>query len=220
MKRLYIIVEGQTEEEFVKVVLRPYLSQSGIYDVRPIKITTSKGHKGGFVRYEHLKNDVVRLLKQEGNIVITTFVDFYKIPSSLPGYQQIATINLPTDKAAHLEVMIAAAINDHRFIPYIQLHEFEALLFSSVKGFQELYGENEQIMMAVSRIISQFPNPEDINDGEATAPSKRLKSIVTDYDKIVHGNLMAEAIGLPIILEKCPRFKNWLEKITETLVNQ
>lgn len=220
MKRLYIMVEGQTEEEFVKAVLRSYLSQSGIYDVRPIKITTSKGSKGGFVRYEHLKNDVVRLLKQEGDIVVTTFVDFYKIPTTLPGYQQIATINYPGDKVAHLETMLAADINDLRFIPYIQLHEFEALLFSSDKGFQELYDSATQIMEAVRQIITQFPNPEDIDDGEVTAPSKRLKSIVTDYDKIVHGNLMAEAIGLPVILEKCPRFKKWLEKVVETLMNQ
>lgn len=42
MKRLYIIVEGQTEEEFVKTMILPYMQQFGIYEVIPILIRTSK----------------------------------------------------------------------------------------------------------------------------------------------------------------------------------
>lgn len=33
MKRLYIVVEGQTEQEFVNELMAPYLQDSGIYSV-------------------------------------------------------------------------------------------------------------------------------------------------------------------------------------------
>lgn len=61
MKRLYIIVEGQTEREFVKEQIAPYLRQHDIYEVTPILIRTSKSGRGGFVNYQHLKNDAKRL---------------------------------------------------------------------------------------------------------------------------------------------------------------
>lgn len=78
MKRLFVVVEGQTEQEFVREVLSPYLYSHGIYDVRPIPIRTSKTGRGGFVNYYHLKNTVEPLLKSEGNdVVVTTFVDFF-----------------------------------------------------------------------------------------------------------------------------------------------
>ena len=36
MKRLYIIVEGQTEQEFVKTLIAPYLQKHEIFDHRRI----------------------------------------------------------------------------------------------------------------------------------------------------------------------------------------
>ena len=53
MIRVYIICEGQSEEEFVNVILTPYLILHHIYDVRPILMTTSRGHKGGDVNLSH-----------------------------------------------------------------------------------------------------------------------------------------------------------------------
>lgn len=40
-----------------------------------------------------------------------------------------------------LEAAIDEAIDDRRFFSYIQLHEFEALLFSSNKGFEYYFSE-------------------------------------------------------------------------------
>ena len=47
-----------TKKEFVENSLRNFFISKGIFDVRAIMIQTSKGHKGGFVNYEHLKNDI------------------------------------------------------------------------------------------------------------------------------------------------------------------
>ena len=63
MKRaIYIICEGQTEEEFVNGILRPYFNTHQIYDVRPILMSTSKGHKGGDIKYARLKFNIEKLL--------------------------------------------------------------------------------------------------------------------------------------------------------------
>ncbi len=213
MKIIYIIVEGQTEEEFVKMIVTPYLRGHNIYDVRPIKIQTSKSHKGGFVNYSHLKNDVLRLLKQQKDIIVSTLVDFFRIPGSIPNFTKAMKQSNSLQKVMFLEKSIFEDIGDSRFIPYIQLHEFEALLFSSINGFNGFWNTEVKIINQVSKIINDYPNPEDINDNPVTAPSKRLKSIIHDYNKILHGNLIAEENGIDVIIAKCPRFRNWIENI-------
>lgn len=207
-KRLFIVVEGQTEEEFVKDLIAPYFQEQGIY-VAPTIIRTSTGHKGGFVNYEHLKNDIFRLLKSQGqDVIVTTFVDFFRCPK-LPEQKEIDAIPSHHRKVEAMERSMASSINDWRFIPYIQLHEFEALLFSAVNGFKIYF--DEHISEEIQGIIDSFDNPEDINSSPETAPSKRLLRIIPGYDKVVFGNIIALEIGLPVILEKCPRFRKWIE---------
>ncbi len=211
MKRLFIVVEGQTEEAFIKELVSPYFMQNEIYDIRPVLIQTSKGHKGGFVNYEHLKNDLFRLLKSQGqDVIVTTFVDFFRCPK-LPNQNDIDKLSSNIQKVEAMEKSIYDDINDRRFIPYIQLHEFEALLFSSSNGF-EMYFE-DQIAKEIQGIIDSFDNPEDINSSPETAPSKRLIRIIPYYDKVIYGNIVALEIGLPTILSKCPRFRRWINSL-------
>lgn len=209
MKRLFIVVEGQTEEAFVKELMAPYFIHNGIYDVRPVLIQTSKGHKGGFVNYEHLKNDLQRLLRSQGqDVIVSTFVDFFRCPE-LPNQENIDALPSHAQKVEEMEKNIATDISDWRFIPYIQLHEFEALLFSSAHGF-ELYFD-DSVSNRIQSIIDSFESPEGINNGPETAPSKRLIRIIPDYDKVLYGNIVALEIGLPTMLEKCPRFRAWTD---------
>ena len=65
MKRLYIVVEGQTEEVFVKSVLAPHLQEQGILFVKPIAIHGPHGARGGMVSYERLKNNILPSLGKE-----------------------------------------------------------------------------------------------------------------------------------------------------------
>lgn len=211
MKRLFIVVEGQTEEAFVKELMTPFFMQNGIYDIRPVLIQTSKGHKGGFVNYEHLKNDLLRLLKsQRQDVIVTTFVDFFRCPE-LPNQNDIDMLPSHIQKVEAMEKSIYDDINDRRFIPYIQLHEFEALLFSSANGFEVYF--DDQISKEIQGIIDSFNNPEEINSSPETAPSKRLIRIIPSYDKVIYGNIVALEIGLPVILSKCPRFKRWIDSL-------
>lgn len=213
MKRLYIIVEGQTEQEFVNSVIAPYMQQHGVYTVTPLLIRTSKTGRGGFVNYEHLKNDAKKLLTSEkSDFVVSTFVDFFRIPE-VPQKERWEKKATHIEQVEEMEQCIAEDINDSRFIPYIQLHEFEALLFSSNKGFESFFSEDNA--KDTQHIIDTFSNPEDINTTPVGAPSKRLLAIKDDYDKVIEGNLIALEVGINDILAKCPRFRAWIEKLIE-----
>jgi hypothetical protein len=217
MKRLYIIVEGQTEEAFVKEVLAPYLLGYGIFDVRPIKITTSKTGKGGFVNYQHVRNDALNYLKKEIDIVVTTFVDYFRMPTSMPNYQKCTTLPFPDDRIDCLEKAMEENIGYSNFVPYIQKFEFEALLFSDNSGFEAFF--DEKIYTATQQVINEFENPEEINTHPEKAPSKRLERILKNngekYEKVDDGNLVAIELGIEKILNSCPRFKNWVDILIE-----
>lgn len=102
----------------------------------------------------------------------------------------------------------------YRFIPYLQLHEFEGLLFNDIDIFyeqippKELVGKDE-----LTQTFRQYSNPEMINNNRETSPSHRLERIILGYNKIVYGNILAEAIGLDKIKAKSPRFCEWIKKL-------
>ena len=215
MKRLFIVVEGRSEEMFVKELLQPYFASLGFYSVTPVKIQTSKGYKGGFVNYQHLKNDILRLLNEK-EAIVTTFVDFFRIPNSVPNYDTCMRAGETSMKIDCLEQSMKADIqNAHHFIPYIQQHEFESLIFSSSRAYTLYY--TDRVVVAIDRIIAQYDTPEDINDSAMTAPSKRLLAIIPNYNKVNDGNIIALEIGIETILQKCPRFKNWIDTLVEML---
>ena len=219
MKRLILIVEGQTEEDFVRDVLTNYFNGLGI-DVRATQIPTSSEHKGGFVEYAHLRNVVLKILKKESEIVVSTMLDFFKIPTSVPNYEEMDKYPNVDDKIDCLLKGIIDDINDYRFIPYIQKYEFEALLFSSEEGFSLMFDE-VTIIQTIKEIIDKYDNPEEINNHPNTAPSKRLIKITktsgVKYEKVVMGSLIAQEIGIQKIMEKCPRFRNWILLLTNRL---
>lgn len=104
---------------------------------------------------------------------------------------------------------------DPRFcLPYIQMHEFEGLLFSDPLAFEWVQdGWNETAKAALLAVLQAFPNPEAINDSPTTAPSKRIQGILGSYSKVEHGPLVAEAIGIEAIRQQCPQFDAWLEQL-------
>ena len=98
MRRLIIIVEGQTEEEFVNSVVAPYLRvKFNIIDVRPIKIATGANGKGGFVNYKHLKNDILKRIRAS-DVIISMFVDYFRIPDNIPNYYSCMSLTGTDDK--------------------------------------------------------------------------------------------------------------------------
>lgn len=209
MKRIFIVVEGQTEQEFVRNILGPYFYLNGILSVTPILIRTSKIGRGGHVNAQHLMNTIKALLSsKKDDFVVSTFVDFFRIPSNMPEYEKCMLLGNDSLRVAALESALGRAIADRRFLPYIQMHEFEALLFSNNSGFEDYFSVEQARKTAA--IISMFENPEDINSSPETAPSKRILSIDEGYQKVLLGNLIALDVGIDDMLSKCPRFSFWI----------
>lgn len=217
MRAIYIICEGQTEEEFVNGILRPYFNSFQIYDVRPILMTTSKGQKGGDVKYERLKFNIDRLLQREHDILVTTFIDFFKLKSDFPQFQEALQIQNKIQRTDFLEQALTNAINNPRFVPYIQLHEFEGLLFASKDGFEFFPDLRQSSLSQLLLAVEEKENPEELNDGELTAPSKRLEQLIQGYDKNkpFYAGIIAEINSIGAILEKCVRFRSWVDTLIE-----
>jgi len=217
MRGIYIICEGPTEEEFVNSILRPYFNSYQIYDVRPILMSTSKGHKGGDVKYDRLKFNVDKLLKRETDILVTTFIDYFRLKNDFPKYEDAQAILNKIHKVDCLELALADAINNPRFIPYIQLHEFEGLLFAAKDGFEFLPDLKQANLDRLLLAVKEKENPEELNDGELTAPSKRLEQLIPGFDKNkpFYGGLIAEVNTINPVLDRCLRFKTWVETLIE-----
>ncbi len=214
MKKIIVIVEGRAEVEFIKKILMPYLASQGISQaILPIPISTSSLQKGGFSNYEYFQNDITKNLRSNTNIIVTTFVDFFKFPKKNFPNENCFEKNGTDAMIDCIKSTMTTQFNDNRLIPYVQRHEFEALLFSTNKGFLKYFDSKQS--KATERIIQQFPNPEDINTSPQTAPSKRLEAINSKYKKVVLGILIAQEIGIETILQKCPRFAAWVQQLID-----
>lgn len=159
------------------------------------------------------KHDQASFDVPKNDYIVTTFIDFFRLPHDMPHYEDCMKKPDKIEQIQSLEAAINEAIDDRRFFSYIQLHEFEALLFSSNKGFE--YYFSEELAAKTASIISSYDNPEDINTSPEGAPSKRLLAIKSGYNKVLEGNLIALEIGIKSILEKCPRFAEWIKTIIE-----
>lgn len=210
MKRVYIVCEGQTEETFVREILKDHLSGFDVY-VDAIVLRTSKTCRGGVTSYGKIKHQVTRLCKQDAGAVITTLLDLYALPSDFPGKAEFSEKANPFEKVELAEKSFCNNISMRNFVPNILLHEYEALLFSDIDKFYGWFDNDEVIALADD--IEGADSPEHINESPITAPSKRILRHCKGYDKPIHGTVVAIDIGLDVIREKCSHFNHWLTKL-------
>lgn len=213
MKRLIIICEGPTEQAFCNDILRDHFLPKGILLDAP----TIKHSNGGIVAWETLKKQIITHLN-EGNCIVSLFVDYYRIRDSynFPGWMNSKSITDIYDRMRYLFEQMSLNIDINlrsRFIPYIQLHEFEGLLFSDISVFPNNFTKDELDFSLLETAVKSAHTPEEINNGPNTAPSERLKRAIKGYDKIVYGSCLASDIGLKTIREKCILFNEWIEKL-------
>ena len=145
-------------------------------------------------------------------------LDLYALPAEFPGWDDAEKLrHAPEKRVETLEQAFAADIDDSRFIPYIQLHEYEAYLFSDPEKFGFFYNKHEKAIAALKAIAEKEATPELIDDGAHSAPSKRIIAVLPDYEgaKSVIGPMVAERIGLDMIRGKCPHFAAWLSRLEQ-----
>lgn len=206
--RLVFIVEGDCEIAFINKMIIPYLYKyvgASEWGMNAQKITTNRklNRKGGNVNYTYLKNEIERVAAQQGNVWITTFMDFFRLPNDFPNY------SLEYRDIDAIEEGIKQDMGYERLLPYIQKYEFETLLFASMDGFYFLLDDDKQLEQ-IQKIIDSYENIEDINGGKETAPSKRLLHIF-NYDKVADSGLVLDELDVETMREKCPRFDRWIE---------
>jgi hypothetical protein len=214
MTRVHVICEGQTEERFVNTVLVPALSNKGIH-LYPTLI----GKKGGTIRYDRIRLDIRNFLLGDTTSYCTTFFDYYGLPEDFPGKQSAYAMRSIMEKFQGVTQAFVEALSNsidtnalQRFVPYVQMHEFEALLFSDPAGFARGIGQ-PALTSPLQKVRNEFKTPEDINDSPMTAPSKRVLALCPQYDKPLHGSLAADAITLSAIRGECSLFNQWLETL-------
>lgn len=203
MIRLAMSVEGETEVDFVKLILAPHLHSKG---VEPIPILPHG--RGGNIRVDRVASAMAELFWNFD--YVTSLVDFY-------GF-----VDKDNDAPCQLERRINNAVgqriqsswDETRVFAYVQLHEFEALLFSDVHRFSAVFDDLPDGALArLQEVRRHFSSPEDINDNSATAPSKRISQLVPGYNKRLHGPDLAAEIGLSVIRSECSRFNRWLTRL-------
>lgn len=219
MKRINCIVEGQTEETFVEACLAPSLGSNGLFISARCVETGRKGpriYRGGLVSYQKAKADILTWIKQDPSAYVTTMFDYYRIPSEFPGFSAAQAALNPVEKAHIIEHALALDIDSPRFLPYIQMHEFEGILFSDTDVMESVLSPTlkKTSRHTLHEIRSQFETPEHINGGSETAPSKRLLSMYCGYDKVLHGSLIATRIGIDRIRSQCVNFERWIGRMS------
>ncbi|KQU73663.1 MULTISPECIES: DUF4276 family protein [unclassified Rhizobacter] len=212
MKRALIVVEGQTEERFVKTVLRQVLEPIGV-DIRPTIVATKvvkdgANFKGGLRSFGQFREHLRRVLQGSGGALVTSMIDYYALPADFPGMVSRPLGGTPRQRVEHVERELRIAIGQQNFLPFIALHEYEAWLFSDSVTIPGVLTEPHK--QGAFAAIADAMAPEDINEGPATAPSKRLQAMFPLYRKGLHGPLAAERIGIPAMRAKCPHFDGWL----------
>jgi hypothetical protein len=209
-------VEGPTEKFFIADILAPYLAEKGVY-MTPI-IISKPGQRGGDVKFARVKNDIALHLKQRRDTYLTLFVDYYGLKSDWPGFEEAKRQSTPNRKADKINSETAAQVylllgtrgSDRRFIPYVAMHEIEALLFSE----PHILAEQLSVPQAkIDKIITECGEPENIDDSPDTAPSRRLEGLSGRFKKTSSGIAIAKAIGLTKMRASCPVFNRWLTTV-------
>ncbi len=220
MTQLLILVEGDSEELFVKNILSPHLARFGVYAVATgvvsKRLASGKKLTGGN-RWPNVQKSLQPLLANSGAWV-TTLLDLYGLPEDFPGVVGLATISVNArDRAEYVQNQLSVALgNPQRFIPFLALHEFEAWYFAGPDQVAGFYGE-PSVVDLMKQACRAFGGPENINHGKETHPSKRLEGYGIGFRK-TSGVTILKEIGLGSIRAACPHFNTWLSQL-EKLAN-
>ncbi|WP_454936752.1 DUF4276 family protein [Capnocytophaga leadbetteri] len=210
MKTVIIICEGPTEEVFCRNLLSQYLQNSCRIEIRLL---------GGNCNWQRIRDMAEKALKQQKNALVTTFFDYYGVKTKkFPNWKETVGIN-KANVRERIEILESGMLEEidsnlrYRFIPYVQLHEFEALLFNNIEVFDEMFEFEQYDRAELLNVFNEFPDPEMIDQGTETSPSHRLIKIIPAYRKVIQGNAIAEKIGIEQIRQKNKHFNDWIEQL-------
>lgn len=211
---LRVLCEGPTEYNFVNLVLAPHLRQQSRVYARPENL-------GGIKSFKKLRSAIkAEIGRSRAHQYVTTMIDLYALPD-YPGDPRVEGLR-GAARASRIEATMAQELPSSNFLPYIQVHEFEAFVFVDLELLPGAFpdGEANGAIEGLQRSVGSLA-PEDIDDGAATAPSKRLIRAIPAYEwsKPIVGPELAGKITLPRLRAACPHFDAWigqLEQLAQT----
>jgi hypothetical protein len=222
MVDLGILVEGETERDFVNQILKPHLGVFGIdaWATLPGR----KNRRGGVRRWVSVRDDLIRMMKQRIGRHVSTMFDFYALPNDWPGRADAPDAE-PAAKANHVEAALLTALahsasdnfDARLFVPYIQMHEFESMMFVnteiSTRTIESAAAASPDIVEKLDNILRECGSPEAINDRGGQNPAARLMQVLKYFNKRVHGPRIVAETGLPAIRAACPHFNDWITRL-------
>ena len=220
MSELVVAGEGQTEEAFIRQLVAPALAERTVF-VTPRLLRTSRQGRGGGLTKDRVLHHLPRILKERDDVYVSTFFDLYGLAPDFPGLIEPSISGDPIQRAVRIEAAFGDAVVElagcrrEQFVPHIQPHGFEALLFADVSAFATARSAWRGCLPQLARVREQYPTPEHINDGRATHPSARLGRLLSrpNYNKRADGLTVAATIGLPRIREECRHFAEWISRM-------
>jgi hypothetical protein len=222
VSRVLVLVEGPTERAIIQKVLAPYMGARNAY--MAARVIGKPGHKGGIRSFDATLKEILMLLSQESQAVVSTFFDYYGLPNDWPGRIEARGTANACESARILEnniftsvsLKFDAGLNPDRFIPYIQMHELEALLFVNPQVMAQIFGQ-PHLETQFAKIVQECGGCETIDDNPASAPSKRIGVLFPQYKKgsgvNAHAPAIVEKTGIETIRQKCPHFNEWLDRL-------
>ena len=209
-RRVLLSAEGQTEETFVRDILAPRLLAIDV-EMKPVILATKRPASGGKFRggattWAQIQRDLVMLLRDSGVVAVTTMFDLYGLPREVPGVAASAGFE-PYERVSSIERALIERFEDPRFRPYIQLHEFEALVYAAPDIAAERSGDLTVATMMRKAVAG---GAELVNERPTTAPSKRIRKAWPGYLKSTDGPAILADSGLDRLRSSCPHFGEWL----------
>ena len=222
MRQVALVVEGQTEEQFVQHVLSACVP-SDVY-LTPLIVRTGRTARGvakGGGHWKHYRPKIHNLLREPHWDVVTTMIDYYGYPGDAPGRGVPAGKSLQERVESRERAMAEdlGAESDERFLPFVMLHEFETLVLTACTQLPDVFGD-PAVPRSARRVLSQFDDePERINEGPATAPARRVEKLLPGYSKPQDGVAILAEADMDEVMKLCPHFARWVTKLRELSVH-
>lgn len=222
MLEVLISCEGQTEREFCRSVLKPYLAPKGIHLSGKL-VGKPNRRLGGIRGWRIYREEILRTASENSSRHVGLLVDYYGMPECWPG----RTASVPhSQRGVTVEKALKLDLPElrTRFHPCIQLHEFESLLYVDPEttglslSCAKTYYDHEEIGNELQAIKDEANGDVQlINDSSATAPSKRIIKIVPGYDKVGFGVTCTADVTVDVLRKGCKWLDRWLTEL-ESLV--
>lgn len=212
---LFALVEGVSEETFVRDVLAPHLATFNVY-ISAIQVTTNRrlgrAGKGGLTRFARVREDLRRLMTEKTGprYRFTTMFDLYRLPSDFPSYPTHATAKA-RQRALKLEAALAEEFDDKRLIPYLQVHEFESLVLADLDAMGRMFPDKDDSITSLRAAVENAGGPENVNDTDP--PSRTILAKLPSYDKVLAATQLARFSSLPVLRAVCPHFDSWVRQL-------